>query len=67
MKRVILERKAYHPNGGSVDSDILLSQGKKEKMKQSKFQLGWNSERIKIVQDFYDLQSKEVNHEKKGL
>jgi hypothetical protein len=46
-------------NGGSLDSRISSLQGEKEKLKQSKFPPGWNSERVKKVLAHYESQSEE--------
>jgi hypothetical protein len=44
-------------SGGSLDSSILSRRARIEKMKQSKFPPGWNSERLKRVLAHYELQS----------
>jgi hypothetical protein len=48
------------PRGGSLDSQISSPQEQKEKMKQSKFPPGWNSERVKKVRAHYESPSEEA-------
>ncbi len=44
-------------SGGSLDSSISSPQKEKEKIKQSKFPPGWNSERVKRVLAHYESKS----------